>query len=167
MLSNVGLSKDFWAEAVSTACFLVNRSPSTAIEFKTPEHVWFGKPANYSNLRIFGCPAYMHVSEGKLEPRARKCIFLGYASGVKGYRLWCPDPKSPKYAISRDVAFNESDLLNPRKDYVVSSDIYETGSTSKQVELEVPSPLVMAETPTPEPVEEEHNVVEEAPPQEE
>ena len=125
------------------------------------------KPVDYSNLRIFGCPAYMHVSEGKLEPRARKCIFLGYASGVKGYRLWCPDPKSPKYAISRDVTFNESALLNPRKEFVVSSDIYETGSTSKQVELEVPSPPVMAETPAPEPVEEEPDVVEEAPPEEE
>ena len=81
MLSNVGLSKDFWAGAVSMTCFLVNRSPSTAIELKSPEEVWSGKPADYSNLRIFGCHAYMHVSEGKLEPRARKCIFLGYASG--------------------------------------------------------------------------------------
>ena len=167
MLSNVGLSKDFWAEAVSTACFLVNHSPSTTIEFKTPEEVWFGKLADYSNLRIFGCPAYMHVSEGKLEPRARKCIFLGYASGVKGYRLWCPDPKSPKFAISRDVALNGSALLNLRKELVVSSDTYETGSISKQVELEVPSPPVMAETPAPEPVEEEPDVVEEAPPEEE
>ena len=87
MLSNAGLSKDFWVEAVSTTCFLVNRSLSTAIEFKTPKEVWSGKPADYLNLRIFGCPAYMHVSEGKLEPRARKCIFLGYACGVKGYRL--------------------------------------------------------------------------------
>ena len=89
MLSNAGLSKDFWAEAISTACFLVNRSPSTAIEFKTPEEVWSGKPADYSNLRIFECPAYMHVSEGKLELRAKKCIILGSASGDKGYRLWC------------------------------------------------------------------------------
>ena len=68
MFSNAGLSKDFSAKAVSTTCFLVNRSPSTEIEFKTLEEVWSGKPADYSNLRIFGCLAYMHVSEGKLEP---------------------------------------------------------------------------------------------------
>ena len=48
-----------------------------------------------------------------------------------------------------------------------SSDTYKTGSTSKQVELEVPSPPVMAETPAPESVEEEPDVVEEAPPEEE
>ena len=32
MLSNVGLPKSFWVEVASTACFLINRSPSTAIE---------------------------------------------------------------------------------------------------------------------------------------
>ncbi|KAL6333048.1 hypothetical protein AAG906_022717 [Vitis piasezkii] len=88
MRIDAGLSKNFWAEAVNTAAYLVNRSPSTAIDFKTPQEVWSGKPSNYSGLKIFGCPAYAHVSDGKLEPRAMKCIFLGYAIGVKGYRLW-------------------------------------------------------------------------------
>ena len=50
MLSNAGLSKCFWAEAINTTCYLVNRSPSTAIDFKTLEEVWSGIPANYSHL---------------------------------------------------------------------------------------------------------------------
>ncbi|KAL6337934.1 hypothetical protein AAG906_005399 [Vitis piasezkii] len=60
MRIDAGLSKKFWAEAVNTAAYLVNRSPSTAIDFKTPQEVWSGKPSNYSGLKIFGCPAYAH-----------------------------------------------------------------------------------------------------------
>ncbi|KAG8483097.1 hypothetical protein CXB51_022015 [Gossypium anomalum] len=61
MLSNANLPKSFWAEAASTACFLINRSPSVAIEKKTPQDVWSGNPANYSDLKIIGCPVYAHV----------------------------------------------------------------------------------------------------------
>ena len=67
MLSNAGLSKEFWAEAVNMDCYLINRSPSIAIDLKTPIEVWSGAPADYSNLRIFGCPAYAHIDDGKLE----------------------------------------------------------------------------------------------------
>ena len=121
MLSNAGLSKCFWAEAVNTACYLVNRSPSTTIDFKTPEEVWSGTPANYSHLRVFGCPAYFHVNDGKLELREKKVIFLGYATGVKGYMLWCPDSKSPKFVINSDVTFDENYMFQLRKESVVDS----------------------------------------------
>ena len=56
------------------------------------------------------------MNEDKLEPRARKCIFFGYANGVKGYRLWCLDSKFSKFLINRDVTFNESTMLSPRKE---------------------------------------------------
>nr|GEZ45589.1 retrovirus-related Pol polyprotein from transposon TNT 1-94 [Tanacetum cinerariifolium] len=39
------------------------RSPSTAIGLKMPQEVWFGKPSDYSDLRIFGCPTYAHVND--------------------------------------------------------------------------------------------------------
>ncbi|KAG8483163.1 hypothetical protein CXB51_022140 [Gossypium anomalum] len=83
MLSNANLPKSFWAEAASTACFLINRSPSVAIEKNSPQEVWSGNPTNYSDLKIFGCPAYAHVDNEKLEPRSIKCVFLGYKAGVK------------------------------------------------------------------------------------
>lgn len=122
MLSNAGLwhRRDLWAEAASTACYLVNRSPHSALDFKVPEEIWSGNPVDYSNLRIFGCPAYAHVNDGKLAPRAVECIFLGYASESKGYRLWCSDSKSQKLILSRDVTFNEDALLSSGKQSFVS-----------------------------------------------
>jgi hypothetical protein len=85
MLSNAGLFEEFWAETVNTASYLINRSLATAIECKIRYKVWSATPADYSNLKTFGCPAYCHVNDGKLEPRAKKCIFLGYVDRVKGY----------------------------------------------------------------------------------
>ncbi|KAH9754233.1 hypothetical protein KPL71_015385 [Citrus sinensis] len=111
MLFHSKLPKTLWAEALCTACYLINRCPSTAIELKTPYKVWSGKLTDYTKLRIFGCTAYAHIKQGKLEPRALKCAFLGYPSGTKGYKLWCVDLKPPKYIISRDVIFNESEML--------------------------------------------------------
>ena len=103
------LKKGFWAEALSMAAFLINRTPSFAIDMKIPEEVWKGEHVSYSFLRVFGCPAYVYESKGKLEPRARKCIFLGYRRGVKGYRLLFPISK--KIVMSRHVTFDEKAML--------------------------------------------------------
>eukprot|EP00253_Pinus_taeda_P030474 PITA_30474 len=51
MLSGAGLGQEFWAEAVDTACYLVNRLPSSALEDKTPQEVWTGKKPSLSHLR--------------------------------------------------------------------------------------------------------------------
>ena len=87
MLFNARMNKCFQAEAANTACYLINRSPSIPLNKKTAIEVWSGTPADYSHLRVFGCTVYAHVDNGKLEPGAIKCLFLGYGSGVKGYKL--------------------------------------------------------------------------------
>ena len=131
MLSNAGLGKEFWAEAITYASHLINRLPSIAIDGKTPLEQWYGKPANdYDSLHVFGSIAYYHVKESKLDPRAKKAIFLGITSGVKGYRLWCPETK--KVVFSRDVTFDETAILKP----VTSIDTTQTDGALKQVEFE-------------------------------
>ncbi|GJT93061.1 retrotransposon protein, putative, ty1-copia subclass [Tanacetum coccineum] len=108
LLIQSGLPKTFWAEATCTAAYLINRSPSTSIKKNTPMKMWSGHPSDYGMLRTFGCVAYSHVKQGKLEPRAVKCVLLGYPEGVKGYRLYRLDNESPKIVTSRNVVFNES-----------------------------------------------------------
>ena len=51
MLSGAGLEQEFWAEAVSTACYLVNQSPSSALDDKTPQEEWTGKEPSLTYLR--------------------------------------------------------------------------------------------------------------------
>ncbi|KAH9764272.1 hypothetical protein KPL70_001465 [Citrus sinensis] len=114
MLLNANLSKGFWAEAVTTAAYLINRSPSSALGFKTPQELWSGKPPDLSNLRIFGCPAYAHLKQGKLEPRVVKGYFLGYPEGIKGYKIWTLNGKPSRILISRDVTFDEEQMLQSK-----------------------------------------------------
>ena len=109
ILSNVSLPKSFWAEATAIDCFLINCSSSIAIDKKTPQEVWFSTPASYFDLKIFGCPTYAHVDNGKLEPRFIKSVFLGYKSGVKGYKLGCP--KTKKVIVNKDI-FYETAMLH-------------------------------------------------------
>ena len=114
MLSQANLGKEFWAETVTYASHIINHLPAAANEGKTPLEVWFGSPAtNYDSLHIFGCPAYYHVKDSKLDPRAKKAIFLGFSSNVKGYRLWCIEKN--KIVHSRDVTFNEFEFVKPIK----------------------------------------------------
>nr|GEU80930.1 hypothetical protein [Tanacetum cinerariifolium] len=102
------LPKTFWAKATYMAAYLINMSPLIAIEKKIPMEMWSGHPSDYGMLRIFGCVAYPQDKQGKLEPRAIKCVLLGYPIGVKGYRLYRLDGESPKIVPSRNVVFNES-----------------------------------------------------------
>jgi hypothetical protein len=66
---------------------LINKCPSTGIDFKTPMEVWSGKPTNYSTFKVFSALVYAHIKQDKLEARALKCVFIGYPEGVKSYKL--------------------------------------------------------------------------------
>ena len=108
MLTDAKLPHKFWAEALSTAVYLRNRSPTKAVEEKTPYEAWTGKKPTVSYLRVFGCDAYAHVPKderGKLDHKAKKYIFVGYGEETKGYRLY--DSVRGKIIFSRDVVFNE------------------------------------------------------------
>ncbi|KAL0318118.1 UNVERIFIED_CONTAM: putative transposon Ty5-1 protein [Sesamum calycinum] len=67
---------------------------------KVPEFVWSGKNIDLSSLRVFGCSAFVFQNNDKLEPRAQKCVFIGYPEGVKGYRLWLRNQPGFKFKRS-------------------------------------------------------------------
>lgn len=54
MLFQSGMPTRFWAKAASTACYLINMSPSSALCFKVPNEVWSSFKPSYKHLRLFG-----------------------------------------------------------------------------------------------------------------
>ena len=50
MRLHAGLPKIFWADAVSTVAFLINRGPSVPMDFRLPKEVWSGKEVKFSHL---------------------------------------------------------------------------------------------------------------------
>ena len=82
----------------------------------TPYEVWKGYKPNVNHLRIFGCSAYAHIPKderSKMDPKAKKSIFLEYGIGVKEYRLF--DTDTLKVFHSRDVIFNETASINEQE----------------------------------------------------
>ena len=123
MLSESGLPKAFWAEALSTATYLRNRSPTKAVAEKTPLEAWSGEKPNVQNLRIFGCICYAHIPKDerkKLDSKARKAVFVGYGKDKKGYRLY--DIATKKFFFSRDVSFNETEFITENANNVRRKD---------------------------------------------
>jgi hypothetical protein len=93
---------------VGTTCYLVNGSPSSALDEKSPQEVWTGKKPSLTHLKVFGYDAYVHVPKengSKLDKKDEKCIFIGYKDGLKGYNIWNPETK--KVVYSRDVVNKE------------------------------------------------------------
>ena len=118
--------------------------PTTAIKNdQTPYERWYGRKPNVSHLRVFGCVAYAHVPDSerqKLDKKAVKLRFVGYAKMSKGYRLL--DWKTEKIVTRRDVVFNETNFCfetepEPAKPQEVGVEV--EGSMEHGHQQEVPS----------------------------
>lgn len=129
MLTSSQLPKKFWAETLSTAVYVKNRSPVAALSDMTPYEAFTGKKPSVKHFRVFGCACYAHIPKEerkKLDFKAKLCIFLGYCSTVKGYRLY--NVNTGKVLLSRDVVFDELRVGNIISNE--SSNIDENGRVS-------------------------------------
>lgn len=108
LLFDAKLEKKFWAEAVSTAVYLKNRSIASGLNDKTPFELWYGQKPKMSHIRIFGSPIMVHVPKekrNKWDKKAHQHILVGYSEYVKGYRVY--DPVKNQVTTSRDVVVME------------------------------------------------------------
>ncbi|XP_074310643.1 uncharacterized protein LOC141646649 [Silene latifolia] len=126
-----GLPIRFWGECALAAAFVINRTPSRLLNGATPYELIFKSPPNFDMLRVFGslCFAHNQRSKGdKFASRSRKCVFMGYPSGQKGWYLYDLDRQD--FFVSRDVKFYEDQF--PFLDKASAT---------------VPSPAISSDTP--------------------
>ncbi|GJQ99339.1 putative ribonuclease H-like domain-containing protein [Tanacetum coccineum] len=91
MLADSLLPTTFWAEAVSTACYIFNRVRVTKPQNKTPYELLFGHKPIISYIRPFGC----HVTIldtlsvlGKFDGKCDESFLIGYSLNSKAFRVY-------------------------------------------------------------------------------
>lgn len=115
MVHSADLNKCFWGEAVLTAAYLVNRSPTKAVKLnKTPYEMWHNKKPKLGHLKIFGCTVYVHnkTRKNKFDSKSYKGILVGYMQN--GYKIF--NPESGKFIVARDVIFDEFTYKKSRQE---------------------------------------------------
>ncbi|GJV69421.1 retrovirus-related pol polyprotein from transposon TNT 1-94 [Tanacetum coccineum] len=83
MLVDSLLPTVFWAKAVNTACYVLNRVLVTKPHNKTPYELIIGRPPNISFMRPFGCPVtILNTLDplGKFDRKAKEGFLVGYSN---------------------------------------------------------------------------------------
>jgi len=110
MFIDSGIAKNFWAEAVNTACYLVNRCMIRSLLNKTPYELLNGRKPKLTHLRTFGCKCYVLNNGkdqlGKFDAKSDEGIFLGYSSQSKAYKVY--NKRTQCVEESVHVIFNET-----------------------------------------------------------
>ncbi|GJV36318.1 putative ribonuclease H-like domain-containing protein [Tanacetum coccineum] len=91
MLADSFLPNTFWAEAVSTACYVFNRVLVTKPQNKTPYELITGKIPIISYIRPFGCHVTILNSIdhlGKFEGKSDEGFLVGYFLNSKDFRVY-------------------------------------------------------------------------------
>ena len=145
MMSLTDLPLSFWSFALEIAAFTLNRAPSKSVEM-TPYELWFGKKPKLSFLKVWGCDAYVKRLEiDKLEPKAEKCVFIGYPKEIIGYTSY--HRSKGKIFVAKNGSFLEKEFLSKevsgRKvelDEVITPSLESATSTSQKEVPVMPTP---------------------------
>jgi len=109
MLHAKNLPVKIWEEAVNTACYILNRTPTVSNQGMTSYETWINRKSKLDHIRVFDLEAYAHISKQlrkKWDKKSQKRILVGYQVNSCNYRLF--NPQTRKIIISRDVAIHET-----------------------------------------------------------
>lgn len=112
----------FWSYAVTHVVYIINRIPSPILNNKSPYLMIFNKEHDLYSLKVFGYLTYdatIQSQRTNLDPRGRKCIFLGFKQGTKGVILL--DLNNHDIFTSRNITHHEHIFpFNPNWKYYPS-----------------------------------------------
>ena len=80
----------FWAEAVNTSCYILNRVLIRSSLDKTPYELWKNKKPNISYFKVFGSKFFILNTKnnlGKFDVKSNVGIFLGYSSSSNIFKF--------------------------------------------------------------------------------
>src|SRR3989337_828922 len=133
MLDTSGLSKEWWGEALMTACHVLNRVP-TKHKTMTPFEEWERKRFKLSYLCTWGCLAKVNIpipKKRKLGPKTMVCVLLGYAFHSIGYRF---------LIIKSEVSDMHVGTIMESNDATFFEDIFPMKDMSSSSNQEIPTP---------------------------
>jgi transposase InsO family protein len=109
MLDEYKTPDRFWAGAINTACYSINRLYLHRIFKKTSYELLTGKKPNVSYFRVFGIKCFILVKRGrksKFAPKALEGFSLGYDSNTRAYRVF--NKSTGLVEVSCDIVFDET-----------------------------------------------------------
>jgi hypothetical protein len=109
MLDEYKTPDRFWAEAINTACYSINRPYLHRILKKTSYELLTGKKPNVSYFRVFGSKCFILIKIGrksKFAPKAVEGFLLGYDSNTMAYRVF--NKSTGLVEVSCDILFDET-----------------------------------------------------------
>jgi len=145
------LPDSWWEFAFATATHVYNRTPIKCLKWKTPQEIFTGEKPKISHLCVFGCGAYVYLSNevhaNKLIPHSELMIFIGYEDN--SYRFIRHTQENVIFYFTQAI-FNKEHF--PKYLSFHSREQMPPGRLTPEIELSVPGPSsVNKPTPTPFP----------------
>ncbi|GKD15672.1 retrovirus-related pol polyprotein from transposon TNT 1-94 [Tanacetum coccineum] len=125
MLADSLLPTVFWAEAVNTACYVLNRVLVTKPHNKTPYELIIGRPPSISFMRPFGCPVtILNTLDplGKFDGKAEEGFLVGYSVNSKAFRVFNSQTRKVKENLHVNFLENKPNVAGQGPNWLFDID---------------------------------------------